>query len=139
VHGDGWEVGQNEEELKGNRFRSLPCAGVLWRGGSTAGGGVARGGGRAALVVTMEGSGRRGNWSWRCGCHGEPRRAFYRRGKVGSGRYFELRGALMAGNGGSGKIPAWTPADGILGRFCAVRIDLSCRGCCGLGGETAGE
>jgi hypothetical protein len=23
-------------------------------------------------------------------------------------------------NGGSGKIPAWTPADGILGRFGAV-------------------
>jgi hypothetical protein len=39
VHGDGREVGQNEEELKGSRFRSLPRAGVLWRGGSTAAGG----------------------------------------------------------------------------------------------------
>jgi hypothetical protein len=29
VHGDGREVGQNEEELKGNRFRSLPWARVL--------------------------------------------------------------------------------------------------------------
>jgi hypothetical protein len=28
-HGDGREVGQNEEELEGNRFRSLPWAGVL--------------------------------------------------------------------------------------------------------------
>jgi hypothetical protein len=46
VHDDGREVGQNEEELEGNRFRSLPWAGVLWRGGSTAGGGAARGGGR---------------------------------------------------------------------------------------------
>jgi hypothetical protein len=40
---------------------------------------------------------------------------------IGAGRsvwrgYFELRGAPMAGNGGSGKIPAWTPAGGILGR-----------------------
>jgi hypothetical protein len=34
--------------------------------------------------------------------------------------YFELRGAPMAGNGGSGKIPAWTPASGILGRLAAV-------------------
>jgi hypothetical protein len=38
---------------------------------------------------------------------------------IGAGRlvrrgYFELRGAPMAGNGGSGKIPAWTPAGGIL-------------------------
>jgi hypothetical protein len=44
---------------------------------------------------------------------------------IGAGRsvwrgYFELRGAPMAGNGGSGKIPAWTPADGILGRLGAV-------------------
>jgi hypothetical protein len=27
VHGDGWEVGRNEEEVEGNRFRSLPRAG----------------------------------------------------------------------------------------------------------------
>jgi hypothetical protein len=46
VHGNGREVGQNEEELEGNRFRSLPWAGVLWRGGSTTSGGAARGGGR---------------------------------------------------------------------------------------------
>jgi hypothetical protein len=45
-HADGREVGQNEEELEGNRFRSLPRAGVLLRGGSTAGCGAARGGGR---------------------------------------------------------------------------------------------
>jgi hypothetical protein len=29
VHGDGREVGQNKEELEGNRFRSLPRDGVL--------------------------------------------------------------------------------------------------------------
>jgi hypothetical protein len=46
VHGDDREVGQNEEELEGNRFRSLPWAGVLWRGGSTACGGAACGGDR---------------------------------------------------------------------------------------------
>jgi hypothetical protein len=46
LHGDGREVGQNEEEFKGNRFRLLPWAGVLLRGRSTAGGGAARGGGR---------------------------------------------------------------------------------------------
>jgi hypothetical protein len=34
----------------------------------------------------------------------------------------------MADNGGSGKIPAWTPAGGICGRFGAVRLDASCRG-----------
>jgi hypothetical protein len=39
VHGDGPEVGRNEEEVEGNRFRSLPRAGVLQRGGSTAAGG----------------------------------------------------------------------------------------------------
>jgi hypothetical protein len=44
---------------------------------------------------------------------------------IGAGRsvrrgYFELRGAPMAGNGGSEKIPAWTPASGILGRLAAV-------------------
>jgi hypothetical protein len=47
VRGDGREVGRNEEELEGNRFRSLPWAGVLWRGGSTAGSGAARGGDRS--------------------------------------------------------------------------------------------
>jgi hypothetical protein len=44
---------------------------------------------------------------------------------IGAGRsvrrgYFELRGAPMAGNGGSRKIPVWTPASGILGRLAAV-------------------
>jgi hypothetical protein len=67
VHGDGWEVGRNEEEVEGNRFRSLPRAGVLRRGGSTAVGGLQPGTARAALVVAMESSGRRGDWSWRCG------------------------------------------------------------------------
>jgi hypothetical protein len=32
----------------------------------------------------------------------------------------EFRRAPMAGNGGSGKLSAWTPAGGILGRFGAV-------------------
>jgi hypothetical protein len=44
---------------------------------------------------------------------------------IGVGRsvwrgYFELRGAPMAGNGGSEKISARTPANGILGRLAAV-------------------
>jgi hypothetical protein len=74
VRGDGREVGQNEEELEGNRFRSLPWAGVLWRGGSTAGGGAPRGGGwgstgggdgglgkEVELVVEVRGA--TGSWS----------------------------------------------------------------------------
>jgi hypothetical protein len=58
VHGDGREVGQNEEEVEGNSFRSSPR--------STATGGLQPGTARAALVVAMESLGRRGNWSWRC-------------------------------------------------------------------------
>jgi hypothetical protein len=60
VRGDGREVGQNEEELEGNRFRSLPWAGVLWRGGSTAGGGAARGGGRGGTDGGDGGLGKEG-------------------------------------------------------------------------------
>jgi hypothetical protein len=67
VHGDGREVGRNEEEVEGNRFHSLPRAGVLRRGGSTAAGGLQPETAWAALVVAMESSGRRGDWSWRCG------------------------------------------------------------------------
>jgi hypothetical protein len=33
----------------------------------------------------------------------------------------------VAGNGGSGKIPAWTPAGGIRGQSGAVGRDSSCR------------
>jgi hypothetical protein len=39
VHGDGREVGQNEEELEGNRFRLLPWSGKARGGGSSALGG----------------------------------------------------------------------------------------------------
>jgi hypothetical protein len=46
VHGNGREVGRNEEEVEGNRFCFLPRAGVLRRGGSTAGSGAVRGGDR---------------------------------------------------------------------------------------------
>jgi hypothetical protein len=53
-------VGQNEEELEGNRFRSLPWARVLWRGGSTAGGGAARGGGRGGTGGGNGGLGKEG-------------------------------------------------------------------------------
>jgi hypothetical protein len=67
VHGDGREVGQNEEELEGNRFSSLPWLGTDCGGRSTAGGGLLAVVAGAALVVAMEGSGRRGKWSWRCG------------------------------------------------------------------------
>jgi hypothetical protein len=117
VHGNGREVGQNKEELEGNRFRLLP-----WSGSARGGGSAALGGGLLwwSVVVVLGGLGGREarlGGAWR---GGEPRRAFYRSGKVGSRRYFELRGAPMAANGGSGKIPAWTPAGGILGRFGAV-------------------
>jgi hypothetical protein len=67
VHGDGREVGQNEEEVEGNSFRSSPWSGTDCGGRSTAAGGLQPGTERAALVVAMEGSGRRGIWSWRCG------------------------------------------------------------------------
>jgi hypothetical protein len=121
VHGDGREVGRNEEELEGNRFRYLPWAGVLWRGGLTAGSGAARGGDRSGTGGGDGGLGKEGEL------------VVEMRGEVGSrsgpfigaGRsvwrgYFDLCGAPMAGNGGSGKIPAWTPASGILGRLAAV-------------------
>jgi hypothetical protein len=67
VHGDGREVGRNEEEVEGNQFRSLPRAGVLRRGGSTAGSGAARGGDRSGTGGGDGGLGKEGNWSWRCG------------------------------------------------------------------------
>jgi hypothetical protein len=67
VHGDDREVGQNEEEVEGNSFRSSLWSGTHCGGRSTAAGGLQRGTARAALVVVMESSGRRGNWSWRCG------------------------------------------------------------------------
>jgi hypothetical protein len=67
VHSDGREVGQNEEEVEGNSFRSSPWSGTDCGGRSTAAGGLQPGTARAALVVAMKSSGRRGNWSWRCG------------------------------------------------------------------------
>jgi hypothetical protein len=66
-HGDGRDVGQNEEEVEGNSFRSSPWSETDFGGRSTATGGLQPGMARAALVVAMESSGRRGNWSWRCG------------------------------------------------------------------------
>jgi hypothetical protein len=121
VHDDGRELGRNEEEVEGNRFRFLPRVGVLRRGGSTAGSGAVRGGDRSG---TGGGDG---------GLRKEGELVVEVRGEVGSrsgpfigaGRsvrrgYFELRGAPMVGNGGWGKIPAWTPASGILGRLAAV-------------------
>jgi hypothetical protein len=121
VRGDGREVGRNEEELEGNRFRSLPWAGVLRRGGSTAGSGAARGGDRGGTGGGNGGLGKegelvvevRGEVGSRSGPFIGARRSVWR-------GYFELRGAPMAGNGGSGKIPAWTPASGILGRLATV-------------------
>jgi hypothetical protein len=66
-HGDDRDVGQNEEEVEGNSFHSSPWSGTVCGGRSTAAGGLQPGTTRAALVVAMESSGRRGNWSWRCG------------------------------------------------------------------------
>jgi hypothetical protein len=121
VCGDGQEVGKNEEELEGNRFLSLPWSGTYCGGRATAGGGAARGGGCGG---TGGGDG---------GLRKEGKLVVEVRGEVGSrsspfigaGRsvwqgYFELRGAPMAGNGGSGKIPAWILTGGILSRLAAV-------------------
>jgi hypothetical protein len=84
VHGDGREVGRNEEEVEGNRFCSLPRAGVLRRGGSTAAGGDRL----WWLVVAVLGrlGGREAWLGWCVARGGEPVRPFYRRGKVGSAR-----------------------------------------------------
>jgi hypothetical protein len=40
---------------------------------------------------------------------------------------FRARRASMAGNGGSGNIPAWTPAGGIRSQSSVVGLDPSCR------------
>jgi hypothetical protein len=45
----------------------------------------------------------------------------------------------MVGNGGSGKIPAWTPASGILGRLATVRVDPSCRAAVAMEGRPPGS
>jgi hypothetical protein len=57
VHGDGRGVGQNEEELEGNRFCFLP-----WSGTTRGGGSAASGGGRLwwSVVVALRGLGRQG-------------------------------------------------------------------------------
>jgi hypothetical protein len=60
VHGDGRELGRNEEEVEGNRFCFLPRAGVLRRGGSTAGSGAARGGDRSGTGGGDGGLGKEG-------------------------------------------------------------------------------
>jgi hypothetical protein len=85
VHGDGREVGRNEEEVEGNRFLSLPRAGVLRRGGSTAAATTGHGGRWLRCLGAWEA--RRLGWGgvWR---GGEPVRPFYRCGKVGSARIF---------------------------------------------------
>jgi hypothetical protein len=62
----------NGEGDEGVLLPFLPWAGVLWRGGSTAGGGLLAVVAGAVLVVAMEDSGERKKWSWRCGV---PRRA----------------------------------------------------------------
>jgi hypothetical protein len=64
-HGDDRDVGQNREEVEGNSFRSSPWSGTDCGGRSTAAGGLQLEIGE--LVVAMESSWRRGNWSWRCG------------------------------------------------------------------------
>jgi hypothetical protein len=91
VHGDGREVGQNKEEVEGNSFRSSPWSGMDCGGRSTAVG-----------VCNLKRHGRRWWWRWRArggggigrggaGQGGEPVRPFYRRGKVGSVKIFELQ------------------------------------------------
>jgi hypothetical protein len=86
VHGDGRKLGRNEEEVEGNRFRFLPRAGVLRRGGSTA-----AGEGRLWWSAVLGGSGGREAWLGWCVARWEPVRPFYRRGKAVRARIFELQ------------------------------------------------
>jgi hypothetical protein len=90
VHSDGREVGQDEEEVEGNSFRSSPWSGTDCGGRSTAAGGL-----------QPRRHGRRWCWRWRAregggiarggaGRGGEPGRAFYRCGKAVRVRIFEL-------------------------------------------------
>jgi hypothetical protein len=106
VRGDGREVGRNEEELEGNRFCSLPWAGVLWRGGSTAVSGAARGGDRGGTGGGDGGLGKEGELVVEVrGEVGSRSGPFIGAGRSVCRGYFVLRGAPMAGNGGSGKNP----------------------------------
>jgi hypothetical protein len=90
-HGGGREVGQNEEEVEGNSFRSSPWSGTNCGGRSTAAGGL------------QPGTARR-HWWWRWRARGgggigrggagrgwEPVRPFYRRGKAVRAKIFELQ------------------------------------------------
>jgi hypothetical protein len=101
----GWPgSGAKRRGARGNRFRSLPWAGVLWRGGSTVGGGAARGGGRGGTGGGDGGLGKEGELVVEVrGEVGSQSGPF-----IGAGRsvwrgYFELRGAPMAGNGSGEK------------------------------------
>jgi hypothetical protein len=105
VRGDGREVGRNEEELEGNRFRSLPWLGTNCGGRSTAGGGAARGGCRGGTGGGDEGLGKEGKLVVKVRGEVGSRSSPF----IGAGRsvwrgYFELRRAPMAGNGDSGNI-----------------------------------
>jgi hypothetical protein len=90
-HGGGREVGQNEEEVEGNSFHSSPWSGTDCGGRSTAAGGLQPGTARAALVVAMESSGRRGIGRGGAGRGGEPVQPFYRRGEAVRAKIFELQ------------------------------------------------
>jgi hypothetical protein len=121
VRGDGREVGQNEEELEDKRFRSLPWLGTDCGGRSTAGGGAARGGDRGGTGGGDGGLGKEGKLVVEVRGEVGSRSGPF----IGAGRsvwrgYFELRGAPMASNGGSGKITTWTTAGGILSRLGVV-------------------
>jgi hypothetical protein len=134
-HGDGRDVGQNGEEVKGNSFRSSPWSGTDCGGRSTAVGGLQPGTARAALVVAMEGSGRTRNWLWRCGTRWGAGPTFYRRGKVGSVKMFELqelRWPSMAV--GRKNILALTLGRRASGRRGAVDGTLRAGDRCGCGG-----
>jgi hypothetical protein len=63
VHDDGREVGLNEEELEGNRFRLL-----LWSGTTRGGGSSALGGGQQWRLEQWRSGARKagGVGLWRC-------------------------------------------------------------------------
>jgi hypothetical protein len=94
---------------------------LAWRGGSTAGSGAARGGDRSGTGGGDGGLGKEGELVVEVrGEVGSRSGPFIGAGRSVQRGYLELRRAPMAGNGDSGKIPAWTPASGILGRLAAV-------------------
>jgi hypothetical protein len=67
VHGDGREVGKTKRSSRATDSAPYLGWGQTVEGDRRPAVGLLVVVAGAALVVAMEGSGRRGNWSWRCG------------------------------------------------------------------------